>query len=99
LRQTINDDAIEAEARSLLRKQLWDSAWYPNLSAAKRKAQIEQDVERYWHLKVTEAGQALKPWHRPSDNRGTENSSRTILARIMVSIARLHNPICVSHPA
>ncbi len=54
---TTNDapaEAIEAEARALLRNQLLQSAWYPNMSATKRRAQIEQDVERYWHLNTTE---------------------------------------------
>ncbi len=62
MRRTINDtdaDAIEAEARALLRNQLLQSAWYPNMSATKRRAQIEQDVERYWHLKVTEAAKRV----------------------------------------
>ncbi len=53
------NEAIEAEARSLLRKQLWESAWYPNMSNTKRKAQIERDVDRYWHLKVTEAAKRV----------------------------------------
>jgi len=59
LRQTINDDAIEAEARALLRKQLRDSAWYPNMPDTRRHERIEQDVERYWHLKVTEAARRV----------------------------------------
>jgi hypothetical protein len=62
LRQTINDtgaDAIEAEARCLLRKQLRESAWYPQMPDRKRLKQIEQDVQRYWHLKVTEAARRV----------------------------------------
>ncbi len=59
---TINDadaDTIEAEARALLRKQLTESAWYPHMPDRKRLERIEQDVERYWHLKVTEAAERL----------------------------------------
>ncbi len=60
MRQTINDaDAIEAEARALLRQQLRDSAWYPHMPAMKQLELIEQDVERYWHLKVTEAARQV----------------------------------------
>ena len=62
MRQTINDtgaDAIEAEARALLRKQLRDSAWYPHMPDSKRLKLIEQDVERYWHVKVTEAAKRV----------------------------------------
>jgi hypothetical protein len=62
LRQTINDtgaDSIEAEARSLLRQQLRESAWYPHMPAMKRLKLIEQDVERYWHVKVTEAAKRV----------------------------------------
>ncbi len=59
---TINDadaEAIEAEARSLLRQQLRESAWYPHMPDTKRLKLIEQDVERYWHLKVTEAAKRV----------------------------------------
>ncbi len=64
MRQTINDtgadaEAIEVEARALLRKQLRDSAWYPHMPDRKRLERIEQDVERYWHLKVTEAARRV----------------------------------------
>ena len=62
MRQTINDsdaDAIEAEARALLRQQLRESAWYPHMPDRKRLELIERDVERYWHLKVTEAARRV----------------------------------------
>ncbi len=53
------NEAIEAEARSLLRKQLRESAWYPHMPDRKRLELIERDVERYWHLKVTEAAKRV----------------------------------------
>ena len=62
MRQTINDaaaDAIEAEARALLRQQLRESAWYPQMPDRKRLKLIEQDVERYLYLKVTEAARRV----------------------------------------
>jgi hypothetical protein len=55
----IDDDAIEAEARSLVRQQMLNSGWYPKLEEEERLEQIEQEVERYWRLKITEARQRL----------------------------------------
>lgn len=56
---TVNDEAIAAEARSLLRQQIQDSGWYPQLKEQYRLERIEQDVEQYWHLKIPEARQRL----------------------------------------
>jgi hypothetical protein len=56
---TINSEDVEAEARNLLRKQIQDSSWYPGLKRKEREERIEGDVERYWHLKITEASQRL----------------------------------------
>jgi hypothetical protein len=41
-------------------RQLLDSGWYPQLNGKFRLEQIEQDVERYWHLKIAEAKERLK---------------------------------------
>jgi hypothetical protein len=55
----ISSEDVEAEARSLLRKQIQDSGWYPNLKKKERETLIEQDVDRYWHLMITKASERL----------------------------------------
>ena len=57
---SISNEDIEAEARALLRKQLQDSAWYPGMREDDRRKRIEQDVDRYWYVKVGEAVQRLE---------------------------------------
>jgi regulatory protein YycI of two-component signal transduction system YycFG len=56
---TISNKDIEAEARALLRKQIQDSSWYPWMEEDERRKRIEQDVDRYWYVKVGEASQKL----------------------------------------
>jgi ribosomal protein S19E (S16A) len=56
---TISNKDIEAEARSLLRKQIQESAWYPWMKEADRRRRIEEDVDRYWYVKVSEASRKL----------------------------------------
>jgi hypothetical protein len=56
----MDDKDVAALAKSLLRQQLLDSGWYPQLKGKFRLEQIEQDVERYWHLKIAEARQQLE---------------------------------------
>ncbi len=56
---TISNQDIEAEARALLHKQIQESAWYPWMKEADRQKRIEQDVDRYWYVKVSEASQRL----------------------------------------
>jgi plasmid stability protein len=51
---TISNKDIEAEARSLLRKQIQESAWYPWMKEADRRRRIEEDVDRYWYVKVSD---------------------------------------------
>jgi hypothetical protein len=55
----MDDEAVAALARSLLRQQIQDSGFYPQLKGKFRLEQIEQDVERYWHLMIPEARQRL----------------------------------------
>jgi hypothetical protein len=55
----LSDAEVEAEARSLLRKTILNSGWYPELSKKDRQKRIEEDVERYWHLMIKEASQVL----------------------------------------
>lgn len=61
---TIGNKDIEAEARVLLRKQIQDSAWYPNLRKKERLERIEQDVDRHWHLMIADAVK------RPEQHKG-----------------------------
>ncbi len=56
---TISNKDIEAEARDLLRKQIQESAWYPWMKEADRRKRIDEDVNRYWYVKVSEASRKL----------------------------------------
>ena len=47
---TIDNAAVEAEARALLRERIERSPWYPDLSDQERRERIEDDVERYWAM-------------------------------------------------
>ncbi len=55
----ISNQDIEAEARALLHKQIQESAWYPWMKEADRRKRIEEDVDRYWYVKVSEASRKL----------------------------------------
>lgn len=55
----ITDDEIKAEARAMLRETIEHSGWYPELRGKWREMQIEQDVERHWHLMIDEARRRL----------------------------------------
>ena len=54
-----SSDAVEAEARRLLRDQIERSAWFPAMRKEERRAKIEQEVDAWWHLKVKEAATRL----------------------------------------
>ncbi len=56
---TIGADAIEAEARAILRARIEASPWYPNLSEEDRSERIAHDVECYWPTMVHEAAKRL----------------------------------------
>jgi hypothetical protein len=55
----LKDDDIEAEARSMIRKRIQDTGWYPRASKEERQRLIEQDVELHWHLLLHEAARQL----------------------------------------
>ena len=52
-------DPVEAEARRLLRELITRLPWYPGLSAAERAKRIDEEVERWWYLKILEATEQL----------------------------------------
>ena len=52
-------DEVEAEARRLLRDLISRLPWYPGLSADERTKRIEEDVDRWWLLKIEEAADRL----------------------------------------
>jgi hypothetical protein len=54
-----SDDDIEAVARSMIRKRIQDSGWYPHASKEERNRLIARDVERSWHLMIQEAAKQL----------------------------------------
>jgi hypothetical protein len=56
---SISNQDIEAEARALLRKRIQESTWYPWMKKDERQKRIEEDVDRYWYIKVSEASQRL----------------------------------------
>ncbi len=56
----ISNDAVEAEARALLREQIERSHWFrEGLTAAQRRSRIQLEVDAWWHLKVEEAARRL----------------------------------------
>ncbi|MBQ0819315.1 hypothetical protein KBI52_03590 [Microvirga sp. HBU67558] len=55
----IRDDKVEAVARAILRETIERSSWYPELRGKRRLEQIDQDVERHWHLMIDEARKRL----------------------------------------
>lgn len=55
----IDNAAVEAAARALLRERIEHSPWYPALSDQERREAIEADVERYWPTMVSEAAKGL----------------------------------------
>ncbi len=57
-------DPVEAEARRLLRDLISRLPWYPGLSAAERAKRIEEDVDRWWLLKIEEAAEQLTEHER-----------------------------------
>jgi hypothetical protein len=56
----LSDDEVEAEARLLLREMIERSGWYPELQGKWREERIGQDVERHWHLMISEARKRLE---------------------------------------
>ena len=65
----IRDEEIEAEARTILRETIERSGWYQNLRQAERELLIAQDVDRHWHLMITDAMKRLEQRERPSNFR------------------------------
>jgi hypothetical protein len=70
---TITNKDIEAEARDLLRKQIQESAWYPWMKADERRKRIEEDVDQYWYVKVSEASQRLMELAGAETRRGSDS--------------------------
>ena len=56
---TFTDEEVETEARSLIRKRIQKSGWYPDLSSEERRRRIREDVDRHWHLMIDEATRRL----------------------------------------
>ena len=52
-------DAVEAEARRLLREQIERSSWFPGMQKEQRLAMIDQEVDAWWQLKLREAAKQL----------------------------------------
>ena len=46
---------IQIEARCILREKLKRFPWHQGCSPEERRRRIEEDVEKWWHLKVGEA--------------------------------------------
>lgn len=51
---------IEAEARRIIRAKIKRMPWQTGLPPEERKRRIEADVDRWWHLEISEAAQRLK---------------------------------------
>ena len=52
-------DEVEAEARRLLRELITRLPWYAGMSTAEREKRIDEEVERWWYLKILEATERL----------------------------------------
>jgi hypothetical protein len=61
----IQDEAVEAEARAILREAIQRSNWYPYLSEEERNRRIEQDVEANWPLMLADARKCLEQRKKP----------------------------------
>ena len=57
-------DEVEAEARRLLRDLISRLPWYPGMSATERAKRIEEEVDRWWQVKIEEAGDRLTEHER-----------------------------------
>ena len=44
----------------MLRETIENSGWYPELPRKQRLEQIEQDVERHWHLMIDQTRKRLE---------------------------------------
>jgi hypothetical protein len=61
----IQDEAVEAEARAMLREAIQRSNWYPSLSEEERNRRIERDVEENWPLMLADAQKCLEQRKKP----------------------------------
>ena len=52
-------DPVEAEARRLLRDLISRLPWFPGMSATERAKRIEEEVDRWWQVKIEEAAERL----------------------------------------
>ena len=50
----IQDEAVGAEARAMLREAIQRSNWYPYLSEEERNSRIEQGVVENWPLMLAD---------------------------------------------
>jgi hypothetical protein len=56
----ISDDEVIALAKTLLRKTILASGWYPSLRDADRQKRIDQDVDLHWPLMLRDARKRLE---------------------------------------
>ncbi len=57
---TIKNEDIEHEARAMLRERIERTPWFQKgMTKKQRRAAIEQEVDRVWHLYIFDAVQRL----------------------------------------
>jgi len=54
------DQEIEVKARAILRETIERSGWYKNLRRDEREQLIAQDVDRHWHLMISDTIKLLE---------------------------------------
>jgi hypothetical protein len=60
-----HDEEIEAKARAMMRETIERAGWYPTLRRKERELLIAQDVDRHWHLMISEARKTLEQCQGP----------------------------------
>jgi hypothetical protein len=60
VRFAIDDPAVEAAARTMLRETIERSGWYPDLKPQTRTERIERDVDAMWPMLAEAARERLE---------------------------------------
>ena len=57
---TVSDAEVEIEARVMLRERIERTPWFQHgMTRKQRQAAIEREVDRTWHLFISDAAQRL----------------------------------------
>jgi hypothetical protein len=57
---TVSDAEVEIEARAMLRERIERTPWFQHgMTRKQRQAAIDREVDRIWHLFISDAAQRL----------------------------------------